>query len=85
MSELEQRIASLERQHRKLQFGVVAMGAILLAVPLVGAVQGVPEEIRAQKFTVYDERGNLRVDLDAASLNFYDAAGATVADLSPRR
>ena len=39
MTELEQRVANLERQNRKRQLGVVAVVALLLAVPLVGAGQ----------------------------------------------
>ena len=58
MSELEQRVANLERQNRKLQFGLVGVVAALLAVPLVGAVmpQEIPDVIEARRFAAKARR-----------------------------
>ena len=72
--EIAGRVQRLERDNRRLKLGAGCLVALVVAVPLVGAVLPVqvPEVIEARSFRVLDEQGTVRVDLDADGLAFYD-------------
>ncbi len=74
---IEQRLSRLERQNRRLKFGGMFLLLGIGAVFLMGQAKGVPEEIKARKFTLVDEAGDTRAILgittmDTASLSFWD-------------
>ena len=56
--EIAGRVQRLERDNRRLKLGAGALVAVLVAVPLVGAVlpAQVPEVIEARAFRVLDEQ-----------------------------
>ena len=60
--EIAGRVQSLERENRRLKLGAGSLVAVLVAVPLVGAVlpAQVPEVIEARAFRVLDEQGTSR-------------------------
>lgn len=78
MSELEQRVANLERQNGRLQFGLAAVVALMLAVPLVGALmpQEIPEMIEARAFRVVGENETVRTEMSTTGIFYYDENGA---------
>ena len=75
--EIAGRVQRLERDNRRLKLGAGCLVALVVAVPLVGAVlpAQVPEVIEAREFRVLDEQGMKRVDLVADGLRFYDEQG----------
>jgi len=84
VSELEQRMATLERQNRKLQFGLVAVVTVLVAAACVGAVtpQGIPDVIEAREFKVIDENGNATAGMHAQGIDVHDANGTLRAHMT---
>ena len=77
--EIAGRVQRLERDNRRLRLAAGCLVALVVAVPLVGAVLPVqvPEVIEARSFRVLDEQGKVRVALRAADgwtdgLAFYD-------------
>ena len=75
--EIAGRVQRLERDNRRLRLAAGCLVALVVAVPLVGAVlpAQVPEVIEAREFRVLDEQGMKRVDLVADGLRFYDEQG----------
>ena len=75
--EIAGRVQRLERDNRRLKLGAGGLVALVVAVPLVGAVlpaQG-PEVIEARAFRVLDEQGELRALLNEDGLRAYDEQG----------
>lgn len=75
MSELEQRIAKLERQNRTLQ---VTLGAVVVALAGAGVAwafmpQELPEVIEARAFRVRDQNGALRASVGLDGIGVLDA------------
>ena len=82
---LEDRVERLELEHRRLKAtGVVAVLAVGL-VFLMGQAAGVPEEIKARRFSVVDANGMsraiLKVTTDGPGLILYDATSKARAGL----
>ena len=77
LAKLAGRVQRLERDNRRLKLGAGALVAVLVAVPLVGAVlpEQVPEVIEAREFRVLDENGTPRAGLGAPGLAFYSEDG----------
>ncbi len=75
--EIAGRVQRLERDNRRLKLGSGALVAVLVAVPLVGAVlpEQVPEVIEARAFRVLDENGTSRTFLGAGGLGVTDEQG----------
>jgi len=71
MSEqLEDRVAKLERQNRRLQFALGAVVTVLLGIALAVAFapQRIPDVIEARAFHVRDQNGALRTSIDLDGL-----------------
>ena len=81
--EIAGRVQRLERDNRRLKLGAGALVALLVAVPLVGAVlpAQVPEVIEARAFRVLDENGTPRAGLGAPGLAFYHGGSDEPANL----
>lgn len=74
MSEIERRVENLERQNRQLQFGLVAVVTMLLAVWLVGVLM--PQDvIEARVIRVVDEFGVTRAEMDSLRIAYTDFDG----------
>jgi hypothetical protein len=84
---IEERLARLERKNRRLTAALLSVG--IAAVVAVGMGQGsapvVPQEIRAHKFTLVGNNGELRASLmmlkDGPGLFLYDTNGGERAGL----
>ena len=63
--------------NRRWKLAAVAVAAVLVAVPLVGAAlpQSVPELIEARTFRVLGEQGHVRVHLTDTGLTLFDEQG----------
>jgi len=86
MSEqLEDRVAKLERQNRRLQFALGAVVTVLLGIALVVAFapQQIPDVIEARAFRVRDQNGALRTSIDLDGLAVIDANETLRAVVSP--
>ena len=77
MQDLAGRVAKLERDNRRLKLGGLALAAVLVAVPLVGAVlpQEVPDVIDARQFRVLDSQGQMRAAMIESGVSVLDAQG----------
>ena len=77
--EIAGRVQRLERDNRRLRLAAGCLVALVVAVPLVGAVlpQEVPEVIEARAFRVLDEQGASQTYLSGA-LAFYDDQGGVL-------
>ena len=76
MSEqLEDRVAKLERQNRRLQFALGAVVTVLLGIALAVAFapRQIPDVIEARAFHVRDQNGSLRASVDLDGLAVVDA------------
>jgi len=80
---LEQRVANLERQNRKLQFCLLGIVAVVLVVSLAGAVMPhkVAGLIEAREFWVRDDNGGIRAIVNDAGVHYYDENGHTRATM----
>lgn len=80
---IEQRFERMERQIKRLRLTVFGLVAVLLAVPLVGAVmpQEIPDVIEARKFRVIDENGKVRAGMLAGGIIYADENGTTRAGM----
>ena len=86
LQQLANRMERLELENRRLKRSRNAIFAIVCIALLIAAMPSqVPEEIRAKAFRVVDENGNIRMDADATSLNFFDATGAARSEISEGR
>jgi len=81
---IEQRFEQMERQIRRLRLAVFGLVAVLLAVPLVGAVvpQGIPELIQARTIGVVDASGRLRSVMTDDGIGYYDERGTLRAQMT---
>ena len=76
--DLAGRVVKLEQDNRRLKRAGVAVAALLVAVPLAGAMlpRQVPEVVTARAFRVLDEAGTVRARLDTGGLTVFDDDGS---------
>lgn len=62
---IDRRLATIERENRRLKFGLLTITLLLASLLLLGAKHGLPDghfgEITAQKITIVDESGTTLV------------------------
>ena len=75
MGELEQRVARLENQNKKLQLALGAVVTAMLGIAVAYAVmpQQVPDVIEAGAFRVRDHNGALRASVGVDGIGVLDA------------
>jgi hypothetical protein len=85
---VDERLAALERQNRRLRRGLTALAAFVLVQVLAAAGWFLlpPPVLKAKKFVAVDRDGNPRVELDAtnpdmANVSLYDRQGKLQASL----
>jgi hypothetical protein len=78
--DLNDRLARLERQNRRLRGGLFALLA-LVGLALTGSVVAGGQRLEAQQFRVVDGQGRTRAILGPGSLVLYDDTGKQVASL----
>jgi len=81
---LDKRLANIERENRRLKFGLLTMLLLLAPLLLLGAKHGLPNgqfgEITAQKITILGESGNTLVRIgsekdEGIGMSIYSDAG----------
>lgn len=78
--DLDDRLARLERQNRRMRGGLFALLA-LVGLAFTASVMAGGQRIEAQQFRVVDAQGRTRAVLGPGSLVLYDQTGKPVASL----
>jgi threonine dehydrogenase-like Zn-dependent dehydrogenase len=85
LAKLSERLATLERQNRRLRTGGLALVGVLGAVGLMSARSALCDQVSAERFVVRDTHGRTRMVMDAYSnepvISLRNEAGKTVASM----
>lgn len=88
---LEQRIARLERQNRRLRWVLLGAMSVLLVAVAMGATSEAPRDITASGISIVDDKGSVRLHLgagdneDSAFFRAFDAEGKVLVTLDQHR